>query len=320
MSLGDIAMHDQATADSRLPLIFFIAWLLITLIWWALAFAPLPAEPPNWLVLARQVCFGSTPAGLPEGYGLLTLFAGPGSMLGFLLVVWGQPLRTNLQALSRMRQGKLVIGILLALPIVGAVWVGQRIVTVSKISAAFTPLSRTAPLPAYYPRIDRPAPELRLIDQHGHMTSLSDHRGDIMMLTFAFGHCPTLCSTTVQTARAAATDAAVGVTPGLWVVTLDPWRDTPGSLPGLAAKWRLDANNMRVLSAEVENVLAVLDAYNVPHQRDLRTGDIAHSALVYIIDPNGRIAYAFNNPSRDWLVEAVRRTAQSKIGAIQQPS
>ena len=302
-------MHRRTTDDTLVPLVFFMAWLAITVLWWALAFAPLPATPPDWLVVAREVCFGSTATGLPESYGWLLLCAGPASLLGFLLAVWGRKLRANMQALRRLRSGRLVIGILLAVPFVGALWVGQRITTVMTISAAFAPASDTGPLPEHYPRLERLAPELQLIDQHGTTTSLAAHRGEIIILTFAFGHCQTICATVVQTARGAL-EAMAGVAPALWIVTLDPWRDTPGALPSLAAQWQLNGDKMRVLSADVDNVLGVLDAYEVPRQRNLRTGDLTHPALVYLIDANGRIAYAFNNPSRAWLVEAVSRMAR----------
>jgi cytochrome oxidase Cu insertion factor (SCO1/SenC/PrrC family) len=298
----------HALDDAKLPLVFLGAWLAITVMWWALAFFPLPATPPEWLVLARQVCFGSTPTGLPAGYGWLGLFGVPGLMLGFLVVVWGRQLRANLQALGRTTSGTLVIGVLVAVPLVGAVWVGQRVVTATRVTEAFTPASRTVALPEHYPRLDRPAPEIHLLDQHGRMTSLAEHRGETIMLTFAFGHCQTICPAVVQTAREAV-EATTDVLPGLWIVTLDPWRDTPGALAGLAARWRLNGGNVRLLSAEVDDVLAVLDAYEVPRQRNLKTGAITHPALVYIIDANGRIAYAFTNPSRSWLVEAVSRTA-----------
>jgi cytochrome oxidase Cu insertion factor (SCO1/SenC/PrrC family) len=294
-----------------LPLVFFIAWLAITMMWWGLAFAPLPATPPAWLVVAREVCFGATPNGLPEGYGWLTLYGGPGSMLGFLLVVWGRQLRDNFQTLRGMRSGRAAIVILAIIPLLGALWVGQRVVTATKVSAAFGPPSHNTPLPPHYPRLEQPAPRFSLIDQHGRVTSLSERRGDVTILTFAFAHCSTICTTTVQTARAAL-DETAGIAPGLWVITLDPWRDTAGALPGLASKWRLDSDKMRVLSGDVDAVLAALDAYNVPHQRNARSGDITHPPLVYIIDADGRIAYAFNNPSRSWLVEAVSRVATPK--------
>lgn len=293
-----------------LPLVFFIVWLAITMMWWALAFAPLPATPPDWLVVAREVCFGATPNGLPEAYGWLTLYGVPGSMLGFLLVVWGSQLRANFQTLRRMRSGRAVIAILVAIPFVGVLWVGQRVVTATRVSAAFETPPYNTPLPPHYPRLDEPAPGFRLVDQNGRMVSLSDMQGDITILTFAFGHCSTICSTTVHAARAAL-DETANLTLGLWIITLDPWRDTIGALPNLASKWRLDREQTRVLSGDVDAVLAALDAYKVPHQRNIKTGDITHPPLVYIIDAEGRIAYAFNNPSRLWLVEAVNRMLTS---------
>jgi protein SCO1/2 len=231
-------------------------------------------------------------------------------MLGFLLVVWGRQLQTNFCTLRRTRGGQALIGLLLAVPLLGTVWVGQRVAVVMRMTSVLTPVEPSMPLPQHYPRLDRPAPELRLIDQHGRTVSLAAQRGDIIILTFAFAHCQTICSTVVQTARAAL--EAMPDT-ALWIVTLDPWRDTPGALPSLASRWRLGRDKMRVLSGEVGTVLATLDAYNVPHQRDTRTGDITHPALVYLIDTTGRIAYALNNPSRAWLVEAVSRLARSDL-------
>jgi cytochrome oxidase Cu insertion factor (SCO1/SenC/PrrC family) len=305
-------MARHTTGASLLPLGLFIAWLAITMMWWGLAFAPLPASPPEWLVVAKQVCFGMSTNGLPEGYGWMLLVLGPGPMLGFLLAVWGGPLWGNIQTLSRSAAGRVVLGLLVAIPLAGALWVGQRIAIAAQIETAYAPVSPATALPPDYPRLERPAPDMQLLDQHGNLTSLAAHRGQVIVLAFAFGHCQTICLPTVQNARTAL-ESISGVSSGLWVVTLDPWRDTPGALPGLASRWRLTQANTRVLSADVDTVLDVLRAYHVPHQRDLRTGDITHPALVYIIDGHGRIAYAFNNPSRTWLAEAVRRAARADL-------
>jgi cytochrome oxidase Cu insertion factor (SCO1/SenC/PrrC family) len=299
------------TETSLLPFGLFIAWLAITMLWWGLAFAPLPASPPAWLVVAKQVCFGVSASGLPADYGWLLLLLGPGPMLGFLLAVWGRQLWENFQRLSRSAAGRVAIGLLVVVPLVGALWVGQRLAVATQVVTAYAPGSQGTPLPLDYPRLERPAPDLQLLDQYGSRVSLAAQRGAVIVLTFAFAHCQTTCPTVVQTARAAI-ESVSDVRPRLWVVTLDPWRDTPGALPGLAAQWHLTQAHTRVLSAEVDTVLGVLQAYHVPHQRDLRTGDITHPALVYIIDGHGRLAYAFNNPSRAWLAEAVRRAARAE--------
>jgi cytochrome oxidase Cu insertion factor (SCO1/SenC/PrrC family) len=233
-------------------------------------------------------------------------------MLGFLLAMWGRQLWGNFHTLSRFFSGRLLIGLLIAVPLVGGLWVGQRVVTASQRTTAFAPLSPASPLPRDYPRLERPAPDFALLDQHGHTLSLAAQRGEVRILTFAFGHCSTICPTIVHTARAAL-EGSADVSPGLWVITLDPWRDTPGALPALAAKWQLTGEKMHLLSADIDTVLAVLNAYNMPQQRDLRTGDITHPALVYVIDANGRIAYAFNNPTTAWLIDALRRAARPDL-------
>jgi hypothetical protein len=166
--------------------------------WWALAFAPVPATPPEWLTVARQVCFGVTATGLPAGYGWLLLFLGPAPMLGFLLALWGRQLQGNFHTLSRRPSGRLAIGIIVAVPLVGAVWIGQRLASAAQMTTVFAPSDRITALPADYPRLDRPAPDIRLVDQHGRLTALEAQRGHVLMLTFAFAHCQTICPTVVQ--------------------------------------------------------------------------------------------------------------------------
>lgn len=127
------------------------------------------------------------------------------------------------------------------------------------------------------------------------------------MLTFAYAHCETMCPVIVQTVRRAAEtlgpEAASTV-----VVTLDPWRDTPRSLPGLHESWHLDRlRDAQVLSGPVTAVTAVHEDYNVGAVRDTSNGEISHPALVYVLDARGRIAYRFNNPPAAWIVDAVRR-------------
>jgi cytochrome oxidase Cu insertion factor (SCO1/SenC/PrrC family) len=98
------------------------------------------------------------------------------------------------------------------------------------------------------------------------------------------------------------------------IVTLDPWRDTPGALPSLAARWELPPGG-RVLSGTVAQVNAALDGFGVPRRRDLATGDIAHPPLVYVVDPAGTIAYALSNPSPRWIVAAGARAAAQATAA-----
>jgi cytochrome oxidase Cu insertion factor (SCO1/SenC/PrrC family) len=68
-------------------------------------------------------------------------------------------------------------------------------------------------------------------------------------------------------------------------------------LASLAESWQLGAD-AHVLSGEPDAVNAVLDAYQVPRERDELTGQVAHPALVYVLDANGTIAFASNGDAR----------------------
>ncbi len=164
---------------------------------------------------------------------------------------------------------------------------------------------RIGSFPRDYPRVDKPAPEIDLIDQHGERLRLSDQRGNLILLTFAFANCHAICPTLIyQTSQVVRELKAADLK--LWIITLDPWRDTPEALPHVAQTWNL-GEVMHLLSGEVEQVLQLLDAYHVPRNKDPQTGEIAHPGLVYLIDRSGAIAYAFNDPGAGWLKEAIQR-------------
>ncbi len=296
----------------RFALAAFVFWIAVTLGWWVLAFAPLSEVPP-WLANVRSVCFGSLPTGLPDAYGWISLMS-PLTMLGFLLVVWGRELTRDLRWLAGGAAGKVALAVIFGVPLLGALWVGQRVAAEAKIAASFTsPVRALEMLPESYPRTDRAAPAFELIDQTGEALSLEDLRGRPVFLTFAYAHCQTVCPVIVRTVSYAA-ERLVDLEPAVVVVTLDPWRDTPGSLPALVKAWQLDRlARAHALSGSVEGVQEVLAAYEVPFERDLKTGEIGHPSLVYLLGPDGTIAYTFNNPPAEWLVDASRRVSRQKV-------
>lgn len=300
--------------SSRFALGAFIAWLGVTVMWWALAFAPLPA-PPEWLDAARSVCFGTQPNGLPEPWGWATLIASPLAMLGFLLGVWGRDLGVAFGRLAGGSRGRVLLTVLALVPIVGLGWVGRRVAEAQNFDAALEMSTLPEELPDFYPRRDVAAPLLDLVDQTGAELSLGDLAGRPVLLTFAFAHCQTVCPVVVNTVRQAAVELPE-LNPAVVVVTLDPWRDTPSSLPTLTASWRLDGlPRAHVLSGEVADVLGVLDAWEMPHERDPQSGDIAHPALVHVLTADGTIGYSFNGPSVTWVVEAARRLERDRLEA-----
>jgi len=302
-------MSDESGPGARLApfaTTAFTAWLAITATWWALAFAPLPA-PAAWLARAREVCFGTLPNGLPDSWGWLLLVLGPLSMLGFLLAVWGRELAGSLGWLARRPDG---LVLLLSVTLVAAaalVWVGGRVAAARDLEETFAPAAGSR-LPEGYPRGFEPAPPLGLVDQSGATVDLASLAGRPALVTFAFAHCATVCPVLVATLQRTVEQLEGGAAPAVVVVTLDPWRDTPGSLPTLLEGWGLDrVANAHALSGEVAAVEAVRESWGVSARRDEKTGEIVHPGLVFVVDAEGRLAYRFANPPAEWLVAAVAR-------------
>jgi cytochrome oxidase Cu insertion factor (SCO1/SenC/PrrC family) len=277
------------------------AILAVTAAWWALALWPLPADAPGWLARTRWVCFNSPPQGLPDAGGWLLLVAQPLSMIGALLVIWGDGVRDDLRMVLASETGRGATLIVAAALAAGVGATGVRIAQAADRPAAALPPG--AP-PATHPRLDRPAPPLVLTDQHGRAFDLARWRGRSVLVTFAFAHCTAICPLVVHDALRAR-DLAADLRPAIAVVTLDPWRDPPARLPAIARNWRLEGEAV-ALSGSIAAVERTLDAWQVGRARDPRTGDVAHPPLTYIVDRDGRIAYATTGDATT-LAELLKR-------------
>jgi cytochrome oxidase Cu insertion factor (SCO1/SenC/PrrC family) len=274
-------------ARELVALQLFAAILLITATWWALALWPLPEGAPAWLARTRWVCFNAAPQGLPDAGGWLLLVAQPLSMLGTLFVVWGDGVREGLRAITRTALGR---GATIAVAALAALGAGATVVRVARAAAVPAAALPPGAPPETYPRLARPAPPLILTDQAGGTFDLATLVGRPVIVTFAFAHCAAVCPLGVQDALRAR-DLAADLRPVLAIVTLDPWRDPPARLAAIAHAWRVAGDGV-VLSGAVADVEATLDMWQVARARDPLTGDVAHPPLVYLIDREGRIAYA----------------------------
>ena len=274
--------------DGRAALLALGAIAAVTVAWWLLALAPAAGEP-EWLGRAREVCFDLGPDGLPGVSGWMLLIGQPLGMVVFLGLVWPRPLGRGLAWLVDTGLGRAIGGAALLVAVVGLTATAVRVARVTEARAAQVRLP-PGMAAADHPRQDRPAPALDLVDQTGRRVGWNELTGRPVLVTFAFGHCGDICPLVVENARTAR-DAVWGAEGAvLVVVTLDPWRDTPDRLPELAARWHL-APGDHILGGTIEEVEAVLDAWNVARDRDPMTGNITHPPLVFLIDEEGTIAF-----------------------------
>lgn len=269
--------------DRGLAAVALVAIVLITIAWWALALWPVGSEAPEWMLRTRLACFGSRADELPHAGGWVLLIGEPLGMLGTLYAVWGDALRRDLRWMRQRVWGGATLGALAALLGAGLLLAVRRV---------------TSAPPTGAERIDIPAlvfdagerdaaPALRLTDQWGGVFHLTSMRGRATIVTFAFGHCETMCPTLVRDVLIARLEA--GSTVPVVTVTVDPWRDVPERLATIAREWGL-APQDRVLSGAVDDVLGALHRWDVRITRDDATGDVAHPAVVVLVDAEGRAA------------------------------
>jgi len=257
--------------------------ILTTLAWWALALWPTPGAP-EWLARTRALCFGSTPDGLPNAGGWILLVGQPLGMIGVLLAVWGDEVRSAIAVMSTQLAGRALLAATAVLLLTGATLAAGRVRSAD--AEPFDPVAGGDVLT----RINDPAPALSLVDQFGDTVSLAAFQGRPVLVTFAYAHCQTVCPVVVHEtleAQRATADLQTAVV----IVTLDPWRDTPARLPSIAAGWEL-GTDARVLSGDVDAVERALSNWRIPRVRNESSGDLSHPAVVYVVSPDGRLAYA----------------------------
>jgi protein SCO1/2 len=260
--------------------------LAITAAWWLLALWP-AAAAPSWVLRTRQVCFGVAGDTLPSAAGWLVLIGEPIGMIGLLVAVWGAELRCGLRRIASRAAGRLALAVALLVVLGGLSAAAMRVASAGERFDA-GPSDAAAQLT----RVNDAAPALSLTNQAGQIVTLDAFRGRPVIVTFAFAHCQTVCPLIVAEVLDARRQVAPA-RPAIVIVTVDPWRDTPGRLPSIADTWKLDGE-AHVLSGQPDEVERTLNAWRVPRTRNLKTGDVLHPAIIYVVGPDGRITYVLN--------------------------
>lgn len=272
--------------------------IAITAGWWALALWPAADTAPEWLIRTRDTCFGTAETGLPDAGGWMVMTGPPLSMLLVLLAGWGRDVRAGLRWASETVPGQLILGSVAALLAAG---IGGVAIRVRVADARPFATSTTEVVASQLNRLNDRPKALTLVDQAGDSVSLAQFAGRPVIVSFAYANCSTICPVIVNEVLNAR-DKLAAQRPVVLIVTLDPWRDTPSRLPSIATKWGM-TGDAHVLSGTPEAVERVLSSWRIPRARNEKTGDLTHPSLVYIVGPDGRIAYAINGS------EAVIRAA-----------
>jgi protein SCO1 len=134
-----------------------------------------------------------------------------------------------------------------------------------------------------------------LEDQNGKAVTDADMKGRPFLVFFGFTHCPDICPTTLfdmsQLFKALGPDAD---RTGALFITVDPERDTPSVLKDYLSNFD---PHLRGLTGDEASIKAAAKAYRVYAKKvPLENGDYTmdHTAVVYLMDKDGRFVAPFN--------------------------
>ena len=150
-----------------------------------------------------------------------------------------------------------------------------------------------------------------LVGADGKPVTDRDFRGRYMLIFFGFTHCPDICPAELQVIAQALEqlgDKAKTVVPVF--ITLDPERDTPEAMANYVKSF---GPNFVGLTGSPGAIATAAKAYRVAYakvENKDSAGDysVDHSALVYLMDPEGRYVTHFSyGLSADQMAEKLEK-------------
>jgi protein SCO1/2 len=148
------------------------------------------------------------------------------------------------------------------------------------------------------------APDFRLRDQDGEVTTMADYRGRAVAVTFVYSNCRDTCPALVDQVRGALDDTGADVP--LLAVSVDPAGDTPASARRFLNDRRM-TGRARFLLGDERALAPVWKGYGVVPQR----GELDHSASVVLVDAQGRqrVGFPYDQLTPEALAHDIRRLA-----------
>jgi len=135
----------------------------------------------------------------------------------------------------------------------------------------------------------------QLTDQSGAVVTEKSLEGRPSLIFFGFTHCPDICPTSLfemsEVLRAMGQDAD---RVNAYFISVDPERDSPAAMKDYLSSFD---PHLKGLTGDPEVLAKVLTEYRVYAKKvPLKDGDYTmdHTALVYLMDRNGRFVAPFN--------------------------
>lgn len=129
-----------------------------------------------------------------------------------------------------------------------------------------------------------------LVDQNGKPFTDADLKGKWHLVFFGYTHCPDICPTTLNDLSLAFNklDKQQRKDVDVVFITVDPERDTASVLKSYVESFDAPIIALTGTAAEVKQAAADYHVYYAKHYRADGGYDMDHSAVVYVMDPQGR--------------------------------
>ncbi|MDB5642174.1 MAG: SCO1/SenC family protein [Hyphomicrobiales bacterium] len=147
-----------------------------------------------------------------------------------------------------------------------------------------------------------------LTDQNGARVTEASYRGAPSIVFFGYTHCPDVCPTALfdmsEVLKRLPADKRVSAL----FVTVDPERDTPAALKDYLSSFDPRISGLSGSRPEIDAALKVYRVYSKKQPQENGEYSMDHSAIVYLMDKQGRFVSALNLQSPpDTVAKEIQR-------------
>lgn len=142
-------------------------------------------------------------------------------------------------------------------------------------------------------------PSFSLLDQRGETINEDVFKGQWDLVFFGFTHCPDVCPITLNILNAAKErlrQAGEAPLPRIVLVSVDPERDTPDKMSDYVKNFGDDNLGITGDVGEIRKLTDSLGIFFEKRGTDNESYTVDHSAVVIVIDPDGRFRALFGSP------------------------
>jgi len=190
-----------------------------------------------------------------------------------------------------MRQRAFVIILVMLMVVMGLTWYSlfsarQEMSTAGELMGTLWPEPRTLS-------------DFRMIETRGGEFAPAALRDQWTLVFFGYTSCPDICPTTMLTLNRVtiAVQAAGGKKPSVVLVSVDPDRDDLQSLGEYVSYFDEEFLGVRGADSELQALTAQIGVMYAPGIPDENGNyEVAHSATIFLVDPEARIHAAFSPP------------------------